>query len=76
MASDPPFLLESVETATQTGRWYPQVGGNIERPGTATESLERCEHVEPAEWNVPVGPQLFVESALDLSDERLQPSPC
>ena len=72
---DPALLLEPVEPAAQARRREPQVSGDVERPGAAAEALERGEHVEPSERDVPVGAQLLVEPAFDLSDERLQTPP-
>ena len=72
---DPAFLLEPIEPTTQARRRQPQVGGDVERPGTSAETLERGEHVEPSERDVPVGAQLLVEPPFDLTDERLQAPP-
>ena len=42
---------------------------------TAPESLQRRQHIEPADGDVPLGAQLFVDAALEFPDERLQSSP-
>ena len=40
MTSDPAFFLETIESATQARRGESEIGGHIERSGTATEALQ------------------------------------
>ena len=63
---DPALLLEPIEPAAQARRRQPEVSGDVERPSAAAEALERGEHVEPSEWDVPVGAQLLVALRLPL----------
>ena len=76
MTGDPTLLLQPVEPTAQARRRESQVGGDVERTGPPAETLQRRQDVEPSELDVPVGAQLLVESALDLTDDGLQPPPC
>ena len=53
---DPTLFLEAVETAAETGADQAQLVGQLARAGVATSALQRGEHVEPSEREVPFGP--------------------
>jgi len=76
MSGDPPFLFQTIEATTQARRREPQIGCDIERSRSSSQALQRGQHIKPAEPDIPIGLELVINSASDLTGDRLKATPC
>ncbi len=74
-SDDPPLLLEPVEPAAETRPHEPQFGGQLARARSSTASLQCCEHVEPAQREVPLGAEVGIDRPLERGGDGLQFTP-
>ena len=75
VSGDPSLLLQPIEPATDARCGQAEVGRYVERTGKTSETLERRQHIEPSDRNVPIGTEFFVDVPLQFADEGLESAP-